>query len=121
MAKDVDVESMGFEAALRRLEQTVAELESGELGLDGALASYAQGVRILKRCYSLLDGAERTVALLTGVDAEGRPVTAPFDATATAERQAPASPEARSDAQARPNRTKPNSTEATADDDSPPF
>src|SRR5690242_8839612 len=83
-------ESLGFEAALERLEQTVEALEDGELGLDEALAKYQEGVRLLAHCQGLLEGAERSVAVLTGVDEAGRPETAPFDATATAARVAPA-------------------------------
>ena len=72
-----------FEAAVSQLEQIVESLERGEPELATALTKYETGVRLLSRCYALLERAERSVALLTGVDAEGNPVTAPFDATAT--------------------------------------
>jgi exodeoxyribonuclease VII small subunit len=119
MAKETEIDVMGFEAAIRRLEQTVAELESGELGLDGALASYEVGVRILKRCYGLLESAERTVAILTGVGPDGQPLTSPFDATATLDREAPF--EARGEARAWPNTPRPAPLETDEDDDSIPF
>jgi len=80
-------DAAGFEAAVQQLEQTVADLESGELGLDLALAKYQVGIQLLSRCYSLLDGAERMVAVLKGVDGDGNPITGPFDATATTERE----------------------------------
>ncbi len=51
------------------------------------MARYEQGIRLLAHCYGLLDGAEQTVALLTGVDDAGNPMTAPFDATATTGRE----------------------------------
>jgi exodeoxyribonuclease VII small subunit len=73
-------DDLRFEQALQQLQQAVEALEGGELGLDASLARYEQGVRLLGRCRALLDGAERRVALLTGVDGEGRPETAPFDA-----------------------------------------
>ena len=73
----------GFEAGLRQLQQTVTALESGSLGLDAALAHYETGIRLLARCHGMLDEAGRRVALLTGVDEDGTPVTAPFDASAT--------------------------------------
>jgi exodeoxyribonuclease VII small subunit len=82
----------GFEAALDQLERVVEELEGGALGLDGALAKYEQGVRLLSYCHGLLDGAGRRVAVLTGVDASGTPETAPFDAAATVARDAPSEP-----------------------------
>jgi exodeoxyribonuclease VII small subunit len=75
---------LSFEDALNRLERVVDDLEQGDSGLTKALARYEEGVRLLVRCQAELDRAERSVALLTGVDADGRPLTAPFDATATA-------------------------------------
>lgn len=78
-----------FEAALDELEQIVVDLERGEPALASALAKYERGVGLLARCHGLLDGAERTVAILSGVDDEGRPQTSPFDATATADRARP--------------------------------
>jgi exodeoxyribonuclease VII small subunit len=77
-----DEAPLGFEEALRRLDRTVAQLEGGELDLDGALAQYEQGVHLLTRCRSMLDHAEKQVAILTGVDDDGRPLTSPFDASA---------------------------------------
>jgi exodeoxyribonuclease VII small subunit len=90
MPDDTEAE-IGFETALEELERIVAELEQGGPDLTAALGRYERGVRLLNRCQTLLDGAERSVALLTGVDDEGRPITAPFDASATAEAVAPAS------------------------------
>jgi len=68
-----------FEACLAELEQIVAELESGKLGLSDALARYEQGVKHLRSCQQLLERAERKIELLSGVDADGNPVTKPFD------------------------------------------
>jgi exodeoxyribonuclease VII small subunit len=79
-----------FEEALAQLESAVSALEGGGLGLDAALARYEQGVRLLGRCHTLLDRAERQVALLTGVDPDGTPKTAPFDGAATLRRDATA-------------------------------
>lgn len=68
-----------FEAALDELEAIVAELESGKLGLSDALARYEQGVQHLKTCQRWLQQAERKIELLSGVDAQGNPITEPFD------------------------------------------
>jgi exodeoxyribonuclease VII small subunit len=76
-----------FEAALGQLERIVADLERGGPDLTAALERYESGIRLLKRCHVLLDRAEQAVAILTGVDAEGNPLTAPFDATATVARE----------------------------------
>jgi exodeoxyribonuclease VII small subunit len=76
-----------FEEALTQVERIVADLERGEPGLSAALAKYEDGMKILRRCYSVLEQAERAVAILTGVDEQGNPLTAPFDATATLSRE----------------------------------
>ena len=68
-----------FEQSLQELERIVAELETGKLGLSEALARYEQGVQHLKACQQLLDEAERKIELLSGVDADGNPITQPFD------------------------------------------
>ena len=68
-----------FEDALRQLERIVDDLERGEPELSTALAKYEEGVRLLARCQGVLDRAERSVALLTGVDESGSPRTAFFD------------------------------------------
>ena len=77
-----------FEEALSLLERIVENLERGEPELSSALAKYEKGVKLLTRCHSLLDQAEHSVALLTGVDNQGNPLTAPFDASATVARAA---------------------------------
>ncbi len=68
-----------FEQALQRLQAIVQELEQGELGLDKALERYEEGVRLLRRCHDALEKAERKIELLSGVDAEGRPISTPLD------------------------------------------
>jgi exodeoxyribonuclease VII small subunit len=71
---------LNFEVALKQLEAIVGDLERGAPELSATLAKYEQGVRLLARCHHLLDEAEQNVALLTGVDDAGRPITAPLDA-----------------------------------------
>jgi exodeoxyribonuclease VII small subunit len=72
-------EALSFEASLDELESIVAELEGGKLGLSDALARYEQGVKHLKSCHHWLQQAERKIELLSGVDAQGNPITEPFD------------------------------------------
>lgn len=84
-----------FEEALDQLERIVGVLERGDTELSDALAQYERGVRLLARCHHLLDSAEQTVALLTGIDEPGNLQTAPFDATATTERERAVPPASR--------------------------
>ena len=74
---------MSFEEALSRLEQAVSRLEEGNIGLADAMTEYEHAVKHLKHCYQLLDRAERRIELLTGVDADGNPISQPFEHEAT--------------------------------------
>ena len=76
---EADCDAPSFEDSLGELESIVGELESGKLGLSDALARYEQGVRHLKSCHELLERVERKIELLSGMDAEGNPITEPFD------------------------------------------
>jgi exodeoxyribonuclease VII small subunit len=71
--------SSSFEASLVELEAIVHDLEDGQLGLAESLSRYEQGVKHLKHCYELLQQAERKIELLTGVMADGTPVTRPME------------------------------------------
>jgi exodeoxyribonuclease VII small subunit len=99
---DVDQKSEGetpsFEEAIRGLERVVSALERGDLDLAASLASYQQGVALLARCQGLLDGVERSVALLTGFDEAGAAVLAPFDAAPTVDPTATTTASAAADA-----------------------
>jgi exodeoxyribonuclease VII small subunit len=55
---------LSFEAALEGLEQVVARLENGALGLEKALETFEEGVRLARECESRLDRAERRVEVL---------------------------------------------------------
>jgi len=68
-----------FEDSLDRLETIVHDLEEGRCGLDESLARYEEGVKLLKRCYHLLEAAEHRIEVLSGFDSEGNPVGEPFD------------------------------------------
>jgi exodeoxyribonuclease VII small subunit len=78
-----------FEDAVKRLEEIVHSLEEGDLGLNESLQRYEEGVKLLRQSYELLQGVERRIELLSGVDAEGNPITQPFDDTATIDQPEP--------------------------------
>ena len=78
-----------FEQSLQRLEEIVHLLEDGDIGLNESLERYEEGVKLLRQSYELLQRAERRIELLSGVDAEGNPITQPFDDTATFDQDEP--------------------------------
>ena len=86
MESDKPTPETTFEESLCSLQEIVAELEDGEIGLDESLQRFETGVALLRSCYQILEQAEQKIEILTGVDAEGNPVTEPFDASATVER-----------------------------------
>lgn len=77
-----------FEDALRLIERIVSELEDGNVGLEQSLVCFEQGIGLLNQCYRILEQAEQKIELLTGLDADGNPLTSPFDASATADQPA---------------------------------
>ncbi len=54
-------EDLGFEAALERLEEIVAELESGELGLEEGLKQFELAMRLREYCSRKLREAEARI------------------------------------------------------------
>jgi exodeoxyribonuclease VII small subunit len=72
-------DALSFEESLAELEQIVAKLEGGKLGLSDALGAYEQGVQRLKSCYQMLQHAERRIELVQSVDAGGTARTSPLD------------------------------------------
>lgn len=77
-----NTERMTFEQALAAIEAIVHELEEGQLGLEESLTRFERGAKLLRQCHEELQRAERRIELLTGVDADGRPICTPLDETA---------------------------------------
>jgi exodeoxyribonuclease VII small subunit len=51
-------EQLGFEEARRELERIVAQLESGQAGLEEAVALWERGEELYRLCVAKLDAAE---------------------------------------------------------------
>ena len=54
-----------FEDLLARLEQIVSDMENAELPLEKLLASYEEGMQLVKRCGDRLTDAEQKVEVLS--------------------------------------------------------
>lgn len=61
-SRDTD---LSFEDALARLEELIERIESGEIGLEKAIAEYERGVTLIRRCKDILQKAEQRVDELT--------------------------------------------------------
>ncbi|MDX8398473.1 MAG: exodeoxyribonuclease VII small subunit [Mariprofundaceae bacterium] len=74
MTKSLKIESrdvsepLSFEGALTELTGLVEKLESGQLSLEDSVASFEKGVKLSRRCESLLDHAEQRLQVLSGAD-----------------------------------------------------
>jgi exodeoxyribonuclease VII small subunit len=111
--------SLSFEEALAALAEVVEQLEQGDLGLSESLASYEQGVKLLKHCYCQLEAAERRVEMLKGFDAQGNAIVASFDEQAMSLEEKAASRGSRRSAQrAAPDRPLDSSGDDAVDDSS---
>ncbi len=53
-----------FEAAMEKLEQIVAKLESGEAALDESLKLFEEGAKLAAFCSKALDTAEQKITTL---------------------------------------------------------
>jgi len=73
-----DVAQLSFEAALRRLEEIVHKLESGEAPLDEAIALYAEGDRLKQQCEARLAAAQARIEQIQFGRDGGPAGTAPF-------------------------------------------
>ncbi len=56
--------ALTFDAAMERLEDVVARLESGDLELEQALALYEEGVALVRNCAKQLEEARQKVQQL---------------------------------------------------------
>ena len=55
------VSELSFEAALKRLEEIVRKLESGEASLDEAIDLYSEGDRLKQQCEARLQAAQAKI------------------------------------------------------------
>jgi exodeoxyribonuclease VII small subunit len=56
-----DVAALSFEDALKRLEEIVRKLESGEASLDEAIQLYSEGDRLKQQCEARLKAAQARI------------------------------------------------------------
>ncbi len=61
----MEFKDMNFEEAIKELEQTVKNMESGTLGLDALLADFEKGIGLLRVCEKKLAEAEGRIEVLT--------------------------------------------------------
>ncbi len=58
-------EKMSFEDALKKLEETVTQLEEGKLTLDESLRKFEEGIMLSRLCTQILQDANKKIEMLT--------------------------------------------------------
>ncbi len=71
-------EALTFEAALRRLEEIVSKMESGEADLDAMIASFEEGQKLAKFCTAKLNEVEKKIEKIAD-DGKGGAAVEPFE------------------------------------------
>ncbi|MEJ6593734.1 exodeoxyribonuclease VII small subunit [Parasphingorhabdus sp.] len=75
-----DLAALNFEDALKRLEDIVRNLESGDVPLDQSIALYSEGEKLRSLCQQRLEAAQAKIEKIT-LDRDGKSqATVPFDA-----------------------------------------
>ena len=59
-----EMAKQSFETALKKLEEVVGKLESGEVSLDQSLKLFEQGITLVRQCSKRLDEVESKVQVL---------------------------------------------------------
>ena len=71
MAKKTQSPPKSFEEALAELEQILADIEGGQVGLEQSLVKYERGSFLIQHCRTILGKAEKQIELLSkGPDGE---------------------------------------------------
>ena len=75
-----NVDELSFEAALKRLEEIVRTLETGQAPLDESIALYAEGDKLKRQCEARLSAAQAKIDKITLGPDGARTGSQPFDA-----------------------------------------
>jgi exodeoxyribonuclease VII small subunit len=65
MAKKNQTPPKSFEEALTELEQILADIEAGEIGLEESLVRYERGNFLIQHCRTVLGAAEKQIEQLS--------------------------------------------------------
>lgn len=65
MPRKTQAPPKNFEEALQELEQILAEIEGGQVGLEESLVKYERGTFLIQHCRGVLSSAEKQIEILS--------------------------------------------------------
>jgi exodeoxyribonuclease VII small subunit len=78
MAKKNQQPPKNFEEAIQELEKILAEIESGNVGLEESLSRYERGTFLIQHCRGVLAQAEKQIDVISK-SSDGSLTTAPME------------------------------------------
>lgn len=86
------LEKLKFEEAMKRLEAIVADMETGQVDIEDAVAQYEDAMKLKAHCQNILDHAEQRIRKIQ-VDNSGQPRSEPFEFPRSAAPESPGAAE----------------------------
>ncbi len=77
------IRNLKFEEAMRRLDEIVEAMETGEIGIEESIGRYEEAMKLAAHCRQILDKAEQRIRQIQ-IDAQGQPRSEPFEPPADA-------------------------------------
>lgn len=68
---------MTYEESVKRIEEIIAKMESGNMMLDESIKYFQEGMKLLEDCKGMLDKYEKAVMIATG-EKDGKITEEPF-------------------------------------------
>lgn len=59
--KDIEINGLSFEQAIKKLTDIVGKIENGSISLEQSIAQYEQGMELIKYCRGILQKAEKKI------------------------------------------------------------
>ncbi len=78
MATMKSARKLTFEEAMQRLEQIVAAMEGGQIGVEESIARYEEAMLLATQCRQILDNAEQRIQKIQ-LDAAGNVTATPLE------------------------------------------
>ena len=62
------MEEMNFEESMQELEKIATELEKGDLSLEESVSKFEEGMKLSKKCNTIIEEAEKKITILLQKD-----------------------------------------------------